>query len=130
MGFLLSRRHGKRHRLMWRTESPGFSQVVAGNLGFLSSYTGDIRDPLVLPQECPISMLVARGLSGFLSCANMDLRFPLGFPQGSQASSRGDMHFRSSAELAKQRQASSRFDIGIGGILSRCHWAVTPAIVF
>ena len=33
----------------------------------LSSYDGDLRDPLVWPQERPVSMQVARGLSGFLS---------------------------------------------------------------
>ena len=34
---------------------------------FLSSYNGDLRDPLVWTQERPTSMRVARGLSGFLS---------------------------------------------------------------
>ena len=33
-------------------------------------------------------------------------------------------------ELEKQCQASCWVDIGIGGFLSRCHRAVTPAIVF
>ena len=33
-------------------------------------------------------------------------------------------------ELEKQCQASCRIDLGIGGFLSRCHRAVTPAIVF
>ena len=37
------------------------------NLGFLSSYEGDLRDLLVLPQQSPVSMRVARDLSGFLS---------------------------------------------------------------
>ena len=40
-----------------------FSQVVTGNWGFLSSYDGDLREPLVLPQESPLSMR-ARGVSG------------------------------------------------------------------
>ena len=48
-------------------KSPGFSRVIAGNLGFFSSYIGDLRDPLVLPQESQVSMRVASGLSGFLS---------------------------------------------------------------
>ena len=34
---------------------------------FLSSYDGELREPLVLPQESQVSMQVARGLSGFLS---------------------------------------------------------------
>ena len=44
---------------MLREESPAFSLFVAGNLGFLSSYDGDLRDPLVClrkvnyPRELP-----------------------------------------------------------------------------
>ena len=34
---------------------------------FLSSYDGDLRDPLMWPQERQVAMRVARGLSGFLS---------------------------------------------------------------
>ena len=34
---------------------------------FISSYDGDLRDPLVFPQERPLSMRVARGLSALLS---------------------------------------------------------------
>ena len=64
----LSRCHSdKGPHLAWREESPAFSQVVAGNLGFLSSYDGDLRDPLVFPQESQFSMRVARGLSEFFS---------------------------------------------------------------
>ena len=43
-----------------------FFQYAAGNLGFLSTYDGDARDPLVWPQESAVSMRVAKGLSGFL----------------------------------------------------------------
>ena len=47
LGFL-SRHHGrKRSHLALRGESPGFSQVAAANMGFLSSNNGDIRDTLV-----------------------------------------------------------------------------------
>ena len=53
--------------LMLRGESPGFSQVTAGNLVFLMSYDGDLRDPLVWPQESPVSMRVVMGFSGVLS---------------------------------------------------------------
>ena len=75
----------------------------------LSTYDGDLRDPLWWPQERPVPMRVARGplgiplpsmlgpkilcgLSagtwGFLSSAEMDLRLRLEYPQGSQSSSR------------------------------------------
>ena len=105
----LSRYHrGKGPHLALRGESPGFSQVAAGSLAFLSSYYGDLSDPLVFPQESQVSMQVERGLSGFiiiqvlgprsssgveagtsgfLSSADMDLGVPLEFQQGSQASS-------------------------------------------
>ena len=64
----LSRCHrGNGPHLKLRGESPDFSRVGAGNLGFLSSYDRELRDPLVWPQESPVSMRVARGLLGFLS---------------------------------------------------------------
>ena len=106
--FLFRSRSGKRPHLALRGESLGFFRVVAGNLGFLSSYDWDFRDPLVLPQKSPVSMRVARGLSGFLSSqccdlgphlelrmephfltsADMDLGVPMEFSQGSKALSR------------------------------------------
>ena len=58
---------GKEPYLTLRGESPGFSQVAEGNLGFLSSYDGVLKDWLVLLQEGPVSMRVARALYGFLS---------------------------------------------------------------
>ena len=44
----------------------GFLSSADMIFGFLSSYDGNLRDPLVGMQESPISMQVARGLSGFL----------------------------------------------------------------
>ena len=75
----------------------------------LSSYDGDLRDPLWWTQERPVPMRVAGGplgiplpsmlgpktlcgvsvgTSGFLSSADMDLGVLLESPQGSQSSSR------------------------------------------
>ena len=48
-------------------ESRGFSWVAARSLGFLSSYDGEIREPLVLPQGSPVCLRVARGSTGFFS---------------------------------------------------------------
>ena len=76
---------GKWPHLALRGESPGIFRVVTGNSGFLSSYDGDLRDPLVLPQESPVSMRVVRGLSGFLSsrcwglCPYLELKLVLQF---------------------------------------------------
>ena len=63
--FLWRHRSGKGPHLALG-DSPGFSRVAVGNLGFLSSYDGDLRDPLVWPQESPVSIRVVRGLPGFL----------------------------------------------------------------
>ena len=75
----------------------------------LSTYDGDLRDPLWWPQERPVPMRVVRGplgiplpsmlgpktlyglsagTSGFLSSADMDLGVLLESPQRSQSSSR------------------------------------------
>ena len=75
----------------------------------LSTYDGDLRDPLWWPQERPVPMRVARGPLGiplplmpgpkilcgdgtgtgaFLTSADMDLGVFLESPQGSQSSSR------------------------------------------
>ena len=75
----------------------------------LSTYDGDLRDPLWWPQERPVPMRVAlgplgiplpsmpgpkilcgacAGIRGFLSSADMDLWVLLESPQGSQSSSR------------------------------------------
>ena len=40
----------------------------------LSTYDGDLRDPLWWPQETPVHMRVARGLSGLFSRRSWGLR--------------------------------------------------------
>ena len=141
---------GKGPHLALRGESPGFSRAEAANLGFLSSYDGDFRDPLVSPQESPVSLRVARGLSGFLCIhcwgqgPHVEVRPE---PQGSSPVptwiSRFIWSFHrgvrprlvwryiicSPLELEKQFQASCQVDIRIGVFLSRCQRVVTPAIV-
>ena len=103
MGFLSRCCSRKGPHLTWMGESPGFSRLAAGNLGFLLSYDVDLRELLVLPQESPVSMPVSRGLLGFLSSrcqvlgphlelqpepqcspsnADMDLGFLLNFNRG------------------------------------------------
>ena len=54
----------------------------------LSTYDGDLRDPLWWPQERPVPMRVDQGPLRFLSSADMDLGVILESPQGSQSSSR------------------------------------------
>ena len=68
VGFLSRRHSGEGPHLTLRGKSPGCSRVVAGNLGFLSSYDGDLRYTFLLPQENQFSMLVGKGISLFLFC--------------------------------------------------------------
>ena len=56
VGLLLRHCSGKGPHLALRRESPGFSRVAAGNLGFLSSCDGGLGDPLMLPQESQVSI--------------------------------------------------------------------------
>ena len=53
-------------------ESRGFSRVAAGSVGFLSSYNGELREPLVLPQGSPVS--IVRGSAGLLSSHGRGIR--------------------------------------------------------
>ena len=107
VGFLSRCCSGKGPYLALRGESPGFFRVAAGNLGFLSSYNEDLRDPLIAsrtsslhascegPLGIPLqsvqgprsSSRFKAGSSGFLCSADMDLRDPMEFQQGSQVSS-------------------------------------------
>ena len=108
VGFLSQHLRGKGPHLLLKGESPGFSRVAAANLGSLSTYDGNLRDPLMgasetsshhascegslgsplqsLPESRSSSVFEAK-TSGLFSSADMDLGVPLGFPQGSQASS-------------------------------------------
>ena len=111
----------------------------------------DFKDPLVFPQERPVSMRVARGLSGFLSRWCRVLGPPLELRPEHQSSSpvltwvsgllwslnrvvRPHLVWRHASLLfslgVQWCQASCTVDIGICGFLSRCHKAVTLAIVF
>ena len=47
-------------------KASGFSQVVAGSLGLLSRFKGDLSEPLMLPQGSQASSKVLRAPSGFL----------------------------------------------------------------
>ena len=42
--------------IVWSGESPAFSRVAVGNMGFFPTYDGDLRDMLMLPQESPVSI--------------------------------------------------------------------------
>ena len=149
MGFLSRRRSGKGPQLALRGESPWFCRVAAG---FISSFDGDLMDPVVWPEAGPVSTGVARGPSGF-HCRPCWVRGPhLKWRPEHQVSSPGPIWISGSlwgspkwsqasscvkpckSALLSSRKSSVRlplgFTIGIGGFLLSCHRAVTPAIVF
>ena len=65
---LLSRSCRKRRpHLGMSAESCVFSRAAARHVGFLSSYDGKLREPLVWPQGSPVSIRVARGTAALLS---------------------------------------------------------------
>ena len=150
VGFLSRCCSGKGPHFALRGESTGFSRVATGNLGFLPSYHGDLRDPLLWSQVSPVSMRVARGLSGFLSSRcrvlgpHLELRLlpqvssPVliwisGFLWSFLRGIRPHLAWRHASPLSSQAvKVVSVFlssDIGICGFLSRCHQVVTCAIV-
>ena len=114
----------------------------------LSTYDGDLRDPLWWPQERPFPMRVARGplgiplpsmpgpktlcgvsagTLGFLSSADMDLGCISGVSPGeSVLVSSGGMHVRFPPELKQQCHASLRVDQGICGFPSRLSHEAFP----
>ena len=87
MGFLWRHCSGKGPHVGLRGESHGFSQVVAGSLGFLSSCDGDLRGLLMLAQRSPVSSRVARGTSGFLLSRCWQIGPCLEFSRETQCSS-------------------------------------------
>ena len=103
-------------------------------LQVLSTYDGDLRDPLWWPQERPVPMEFLGGLSGFLSRRSLGLRpcvesvpepedsspvltWILGYfwrlPWESVLVSSGGMHVRLPPKLYQQCQASLHVDQGI-----------------
>ena len=93
----------------------------------LSTYVGDLRDPLWWPQERPVPLRLLGGLSGFLSHRCRGLRpcvesvpetedsspvltWILGYfwslPSGSVVLSSGGIHVRITPELKQQCHAS------------------------
>ena len=86
--------HFSRETLLWKKassrvegKSRGFSRVVAGSLGFISSCDGDLMDRLVLPQRSQVPFRVLRGPSGFLSSHCPRIGLCLDFSRETQCSS-------------------------------------------
>ena len=52
---------------MMTGESHGFSRAETCRVGFLSSYDGELREPLMWPQGSPVSIQVGRSRAALLS---------------------------------------------------------------
>ena len=108
----------------------GPARGASGRFSLRVSHEGPLRIPLQSLLGPMSSSGVETEISGFLSRADMVLRVSLGRPQGSQASSRVEP---CKSTLLSSQKNSVRLPVGlttgIGGFLSRCHPAVTPAIV-
>ena len=115
-------------QLQMRTSAPAMTVEESWEAPHNSYRDWTFLRPHERVPEVPIR--VKAGTSVILSRADMDLSVPRGFRRGVSPLSWGDMQVRSSLEMEKQHQISCWVEIGIGGFLSRCHRAVTPAIVF
>ena len=77
-------------------------------MGFLSSYDGELREPLVWPQGSPVSIRVARGSAALLSKSQ----------QGNQASRHAEGGIsRSFLSCGRKPWFSSTFDGDLGALL-------------
>ena len=113
----------------------------------LSTYDGDLRDPLWWPQERPVPCELLRGPSRFLSCrcrglsscvdsvpepedSSPVLTWILGYfwslPRGVNPRLEWGMHVRFPPELQQQCHASLRVDQGICGFPSRLSQEAFP----
>ena len=141
VGFLLTCCRRKGPHLTLRGESPGFSQVAAANLGFLSNYDWELRDTFVGPREiqypCELrgaswdSFEVSAEADILIWSCTQNLRFLLQCHHWSRGSSGvstgvsglvscGDMQVHSPLELEKHCQAYCLVDVRITGFLWRC----------
>ena len=98
-------------------ESPGFFRVVAGGLGFLSRYHGELREPLVLPRGSQVSIRVARGSAGLLWSHGRGMRPQVSWKGESQGVSRGAAVSLGSLELPRGPEGASNLDSGKSGLL-------------
>ena len=100
-------------------ESRGFSRVAAGSVGFLSSYNGELREPLVLPQGSPVSIRVVRGSAGLLSSHGRGIR--------PQFALKGDS--RCHSRVAAGNFGFCRFETVTSGSFSWCLWEVRNSLL-
>ena len=118
--FPLELRWGPQGPAGWPQESPVSGRVAKGLLEVHFSQCWVLGPHLELRPEPQVSSPVLTCISDSYGVSTEE----------SGLVSCGDMHTRSPLDLEKQCQASSLVDVGIGVILSRCHRAVTPAIMF
>ena len=97
--------------------SRGLSCVVAGGLRFLSSYYGELREPLLLPQGSQFSIRVARASVGVLWSHSRPQFAWKGGCQGISLVAAGIVDF---LQLPQGPERASHVVSGKSGILSSC----------
>ena len=120
---MLSRRcRKKRPQLPLTGESRALSRVTVGDLGNLSRYHWELRQPLVLPQGSQVSIQVARASSGVIWSHSREIRPQFAWKGESQGVSRivsGSVGF---LKLPWGPEGASHVVSGKSGILSSCDW--------
>ena len=98
---------GPHLEMRWTTW--GTSRVVVRHSSILSSFGGDVKEPLMLPQEIQATFQVLRGTSGFLlsRCRRIEPHL----------------------ELRQEIQGSSLVVTGISGFLSNFNRGVRPHLI-
>ena len=112
----------KRPQLPLTGESRALSRVTVGDLGNLSRYHWELRQPLVLPQGSQVSIQVARASSGVIWSHGREIRPQFSWKGESQGVSRiasGSVGF---LKLPWGPEGASHVVSGKSGILSSCDW--------
>ena len=130
VGFLWRQCSGKGPHLALSGESRGFSRVLVGILGYLSSCDRDLRDPLVLLQRSRVSFRDSRGTSGFLSsrCRQIGLCLQCTGNSVFLSSSNRDLGLFINVHL--ESQASSSVEAWNSAFLSSCARGVRAPVEF
>ena len=103
-------------------KSRALSRVTVGDLGNLSRYHWELRQPLVLTQGSQVSIQVARASSGVIWSHSREIRPQFAWKGESQGVSRivsGSVGF---LKLPWGPEGASHVVSGKSGILSSCDW--------
>ena len=99
-------------------ESRGFFRAAVRCVGFLSSYDGELKEPLVWPQGSPVSFRVARGSAVLLSSHSRGI--------GSEDALKGES--RGHSRVVAENPGFPRLVTETSGSFSGCLWEVRNTV--